>query len=144
MVLKIIYQKSFFFKQFFSIRSINYRIGTFNKSFNWPGLVFLSVFRNVHTLTVYKCETHYHNRLKKCILQNKWFLLQKLNKCMWENFENHKIVQHPLHEISTLVIPKQWKTLSPSSGFAIHIYELKTGIFIKKNLIYHNKNPVFQ
>ena len=66
------------------------------------------------------------------------------NKCMWENFENHKIVQHPLHEISTMVIPKQWKTLSPSSGFAIHIYELKTGIFIKKNLIYYNKNPGFQ
>ena len=56
--------KIIFFKQFFPIRSIKYKIGTFNKSFNWPGLVFLSVFRNVHTLTAYKCETHYHNRLK--------------------------------------------------------------------------------
>ena len=42
--------------------------------------MFLSVFRNVHTLTVYKCETHYHNRLKKMYFAKQVIFATKTQK----------------------------------------------------------------
>ena len=42
--------------------------------------MFLSVFRNVHTLTVYKCETQYHYKKKKMYFTKQVIFFKKTQK----------------------------------------------------------------